>query len=258
MTWRLLDTPALDGATNMAVDVWLMERARRTGESVLRTYRWSRPTLSLGRNQAAAGLYRRDDIARRGIDVVRRPTGGRAILHWRELTYSVTAPSPGQGSLRADYSRVNDILIQALASLGVAATVAGATATHNRPTERPCFAEPSPGEIVVRAGERSGKVVGSAQVREGGAWLQHGSILLHDDQELLVDLTRTVVTAPQAVSLSEALEREVEATSVRDALFGALRSSVDPDAQELEFAGLREAAAALEPQFRDSLWTWSR
>src|SRR6476660_9009545 len=80
LPWRLLLSPPLGGPQNMALDEALMARARRRGETVLRVYGWSRPTLSLGRNQRAAGMYRETALAERGIDVVRRPTGGRALL----------------------------------------------------------------------------------------------------------------------------------------------------------------------------------
>src|SRR5215207_3150452 len=92
LRWRLLLSPPLGGPENMALDEALMARARRTGETVLRVYGWSRPTLSLGRNQRAAGLFDERALAERGVGVVRRPTGGRSLLHHREVTYSVTAP----------------------------------------------------------------------------------------------------------------------------------------------------------------------
>src|SRR4029078_3015436 len=75
------------GAENMARDAGLMDRARSSGEVAVSIYSWSKPTLSLGRNQAALGLYDLAQIAERGIHVVRRPTGGRGLLHWREVTY---------------------------------------------------------------------------------------------------------------------------------------------------------------------------
>src|SRR5687768_14706976 len=93
MRWRVLLTPPLPGADNMALDEALLERARDSGEAVARVYTWSRPTLSLGRNQTAAGRYDLALAAALGIDVVRRPTGGRAVLHHRELTYAVAAPT---------------------------------------------------------------------------------------------------------------------------------------------------------------------
>src|SRR4051812_12146031 len=119
--WRLLLAPPRSGAENMARDSALQNRAARTGETVFSIYSWARPTISLGRNQPAAGLYDLDRIQRGGIDVVRRPTGGRAILHHREVTYSVTAPLDGAPPLRATYERINQILIAGLSRLGVAA-----------------------------------------------------------------------------------------------------------------------------------------
>ena len=83
--WRLLDTPPAPGAWNMAVDEALADSVREGGAPVLRVYRWAPPCLSLGRNQPTDG-YDRDEIRRRGLEVVRRPTGGRAVLHHRELT----------------------------------------------------------------------------------------------------------------------------------------------------------------------------
>src|SRR5579872_3055464 len=105
--WRFLVTPPASGPENMALDEALMARARMHREWVLRVYGWSAPTISFGRNQAALGRYDRDRIRRRGFGVVRRPTGGRAILHHHEITYSVTAPIALAGSLRESYERIN-------------------------------------------------------------------------------------------------------------------------------------------------------
>ena len=108
MRWRFLDSGAADGVTNMATDVALLEHARRTGETTLRVYAWSRPTLSLGRHERARGLFATDVLHADGVDVVRRPTGGRALLHHREVTYSVTAPIGATISERASATVVSD------------------------------------------------------------------------------------------------------------------------------------------------------
>ena len=97
----------------MACDVALMERARITGEAVVRVYSWSEPTLSFGRNQKTTG-YDRDALASAGMAVVRRPTGGRAILHHREITYSVTAPVAAAATVADEYSWINALLVRAL------------------------------------------------------------------------------------------------------------------------------------------------
>lgn len=183
--FRLLDTPPAAGAYNMAVDEALMQSVRAGGEPVLRFYRWQPGCLSLGRNQPAAGVYDRTRIAEHGLDVVRRPTGGRAVLHRRELTYSVVAGEGLLGGLRESYSRINRALAAGLRALGAPVEVVLESATPAPvPTAEPCFREPVVGEVVAEGR----KLVGSAQVRERGVMLQHGSLLLHDDQALLSHL----------------------------------------------------------------------
>ncbi|HKH94336.1 MAG TPA: hypothetical protein VKA54_21200, partial [Gemmatimonadaceae bacterium] len=169
MPWRLLISPPLDGPENMALDEALMTRARRTGETVLRVYDWSTPTLSLGRNQRALGVYRDTALAEQGIGVVRRPTGGRALLHHREITYSVTAPCEESGALLTEYGRINALLTSALDALGVPVVAARPRARTATPSAAPCFAEPALGELTLNGR----KLVGSAQWRDRDALLQH-------------------------------------------------------------------------------------
>src|SRR5689334_12950551 len=111
MHWRILFTPPLSAVDNMALDGALLDRAREGGETVLRVYGWRSPTLSFGRNQRARGLYDGQAAAERGIEVVRRPTGGRAVLHHREVTYSVTGPAPAGHGLGESYGRINRLLL---------------------------------------------------------------------------------------------------------------------------------------------------
>src|SRR5438105_3671850 len=179
--WRLLDAPSRRGAENMARDVALMRRAKETGEVVFSVYGWSQPTLSVGRNQRANGCYDRERLQAMRVDVVRRPTGGRALLHHRELTYSVTAPLEFSASLRESYERINRILLFGLQQLGVGASVASGVGAALPPTDVPCFAAPARGELV----SDGRKLVGSAQCRDDGALLQHGSILIDDDQSMI-------------------------------------------------------------------------
>lgn len=239
----------------MAVDVALMARARRTGEAVFRIYTWARPTLSFGRNQTARERYRLDRIAERGIEVVRRPTGGRAILHWREITYSVTAPATDAVGLSTSYRAINALLLDGLARLGVRAIVAKPAERAERPTEAPCFAAPSAGEMVTE----EGKLVGSAQWRDDGALLQHGSILIDDDQQLLASV---MVTPPPPVpvpgTLHRALGRVPTTDEVARAMFDAVRAGADADAVPLTVEeALADDPPAVEFFFRDE-WTWRR
>ena len=113
--------------------------------------------------------------------MVRRPTGGRALLHHREITYSVTAPVSTRDSLRESYARINRLLVDGLTRLGVAVEVATPRERALPPSAAPCFERPAAGELVVNGR----KLVGSAQWRDEGAMLQHGSILVEDDQPLV-------------------------------------------------------------------------
>src|SRR5882762_10264350 len=111
------------GAANMAIDASLLAKAARTGRAFLRLYRFDPPCLSLGRNEPTAH-YDRSAIARRRLDVVRRPTGGRAVWHEHEVTYAVAAPIATFGSLRAAYQAIHSRLAAALRSLGADAALA--------------------------------------------------------------------------------------------------------------------------------------
>ncbi len=170
----------------MAVD-HALAACLNPGEAVLRLYRWSRPTVSFGRNEPARGRY--DLAAGRdaGIDFVRRPTGGRAVLHDRELTYAAILPLTGRGGLRATYELINRGLVQALGSLGVPAVMVEVGGSPAGLDSGPCFHQPAPGEVTV-AGR---KLVGSAQARLEGAILQHGSLLIGPGQERLLGLGST-------------------------------------------------------------------
>jgi len=248
--------PPRSAAENMARDVTLMERARQTQEVVFSVYKWMRPTLSLGRHQIARDRYDSAALERLGLDVVRRPTGGRALVHYREITYSVTAPLDGSASLRQWYARINRLLIHALASIGVASEEAGPNAPALPPDESPCFATPAYGEILVN----NRKLVGSAQWRNDGALLQHGSILIDDDQHLIgeVSLSRSPATYPSPATLASLLEQIPEIAEVAAALFSAVRALEDPAASELDESAIRPAALDRITEFENELWTWRR
>jgi lipoyl(octanoyl) transferase len=256
LLWRLLLSPPLGGPENMALDEALMARARRSGEAVLRVYGWSRPTLSLGRNQRAAGLYDERALAERGVDVVRRPTGGRSLLHHREVTYSVTAPCAPTGTLLAEYARINALLSSALVALGAPVVAASPPTRAATPSAVPCFAEPARGELTLDGR----KLVGSAQWRERGALLQHGSILVDDDQSSIVGFLREPVPAPpRPATLRDALGRAPVLAEVGDALFRAVRTLADPDACELVVDDeLAREANDIAARYRDDAWTWRR
>ena len=255
--WRLLAVPPRQGAENMARDLGLLGRARETHETVFSVYGWTRPTLSLGRNQRARGCYDLDRLRDMGIDIVRRPTGGRGLLHNREVTYSVTAPVESGDTLSESYNRINRILLAGLEALGVAASIAEPASHAARPTDAPCFATPARGELTFL----DRKLVGSAQWREDGAFLQHGSILIEDDQSTIAEFSRGLngaIPIPPPATLSGALGRAPETKEIRDALFGAVRRLEDRDAILLDESEVTERTMAELPHFENELWTWRR
>lgn len=261
--WRLLVSPPRPAAENMALDAALLARARETGETVLRVYSWERPTLSLGRNQRASGAYSAERARELGVDVVRRPTGGRAVLHWREVTYCVAAPEQPGEPLRAAYVRINRVLLDALHRLGVPASLARPRGRAPAPGLAPCFEAPVAGELVVDGR----KLVGSAQYREAGALLQHGAILVDDDQPLLARLALVpLAPVPAPATLREVLGRAPDVREVADALLAAVRSLEDPDAHPIgeadpgdgAAAALGAAARGALVLYRDPQWTWRR
>lgn len=257
MRWRLHLSQPCGAAENMALDEALMQRARTTGECVMRVYAWASPTLSLGRNQRAVGVFDIGRAERAHVSIVRRLTGGRAVLHHREVTYSVTGPMSLDESLRGSYGSINQILLTALKTLGVEATLAPATSRpFPPPGSAPCFELPAAGEIMF-AGR---KLVGSAQLREDGAFLQHGSILIDDDQHQVAELSASSIpVAARAATLREALGEPPSLETVAAALFSAVRARADAAAVELSVdSDLACAAAAARTRYVDDLWTWRR
>ena len=241
----------------MARDAALMERARATGESVFSVYSWERATLSLGRNQAARDRYDLEEIERRGIEVVRRPTGGRALLHWHEVTYSVTAPAAAAESLHESYERINRILLHGLGMLGVIAAESRGGPRTPSPGDLPCFAAPAEGELITGGA----KLVGSAQFRENDALLQHGSILIDDDQPIIASLLRESsarVTPAPAATLRSALGRAPSVEEVAAGLFDAVKSLENEEATLLDEADIRGEALRHVPDYVNPLWTWRR
>jgi lipoate-protein ligase A len=257
--WRLLLAAPRSGAENMARDSALQARAARTGETVFSIYSWTRPTLSFGRHQPAAGLYDIGKIRSANVDVVRRPTGGRAILHDREVTYSVTAPLKDAAPLRETYARINRILLDGLGRLGVNAELASTTGRAPAPSTRPCFEAPGEGELVARGS----KLVGSAQWRDDGALLQHGSILVDDDQSSLPFFAAAANGAsndsiPRPATLHGLLGRPPGIQEVATAMFDAVRSREDEVASEMAEEEIREETMSRIPHFLDEGWTWRR
>ena len=168
---RILPFVSADGPHNMAADEVLLESGQ-TDNASLRFYGWSTATVSLGYFQAEKA--RRGDEQLANLPFVRRPTGGGALVHHHELTYALALPpgSPWQGRGHESWlCRIHIIIADALKELGVRPE----TVSKEEPARNLlCFHHLTPGDLVLGGG----KVVGSAQRKQRGALLQHGSILL--------------------------------------------------------------------------------
>jgi lipoate-protein ligase A len=170
---RLIVDPPAAGAWNMAVDEALMLSAAERGEPTLRLYGWAEPTLSLGYFQGID--ERRAHAASRDCPLVRRSSGGGAIVHDRELTYSYAVPVASCRWEAADlYAAFHATLVEVFSSWGVPARLCSVPGRHG-PAEEPflCFQRRTVGDLLVG----DAKVVGSAQRRHRRGLLQHGSIL---------------------------------------------------------------------------------
>ena len=204
MHWRFLNTGAQAGDYNMALDAALAHR-RKCNEPILRVFKWQPDCISLGYHQKVEEV----DLGKcrqAGIDVARRPTGGRAILHAQELTYSVVIPATHAWFeiLPLDiYRRLSEAIAAGLRHLGAAVNFAPGEKLHvdGRPLRMACFASAARNELLA-AGK---KIVGSAQRRFRQGILQHGSILLDQAHDQLPEfLTGT------------ASEREIERRRLED------------------------------------------
>jgi lipoate-protein ligase A len=237
----------------MALDQAMLDLAER-GTACLRLYRWHPFCLSFGRNEPALRRYDRGRIEQLGLDTVRRPSGGRAVWHADELTYAVACPASGFGQLRAAYHAIHETLATALRALGAEPALAPSPARSRALDAGACFASPAGGEVMV-AGR---KVIGSAQLRQGDAMLQHGSLLLEGRQAVVASVTKGTPPAALDAPLGELLGRGIgfldAATAVADAAQawpGRWRTLEDP-APFLTAAG-RHAA-----RFGSAAWTWRR
>jgi lipoyl(octanoyl) transferase len=225
-SWRVIQDSPGDGTLNMITDrAILMACNEGKVPATLRLYGWQRPTLSIGYSQEISKYIDMESCERNNIPVVRRFTGGRALLHQYEMTYSVIAPIPHPafpGSLRGSFERISQAILESLKIGGIEdATVAGKNKSRDVSIRSPaCFSMANHCEIVVRGK----KLVGSAQRRLRSAFLQHGSVIL----DMAPQLTHTLFkysseTEKQAVldslisnttSLKQLLQRSLEHNEV--------------------------------------------
>ncbi len=244
-TWMLLDSGPCLPFYNMAVDEALMETAGNAG--TVRFYSWEPPALSLGYFQSA-GDFDLGELRARGIPVVRRPTGGGAIYHYRELTFAVIAGPLAQNSLGSTieqrYERIHGALIRALREFGVESAMrGGGLDTQFSPSRhRLCFDRTIGCDIV--AGGR--KLVGSAQRKTPRGFLQHGSIPLWENP-----------MTPGAAWVNEFSEGEVTYEALAAALAQAFGTALGVKLVPGPLQEEQEARAQALAQDRYSADTWN-
>ncbi len=223
--WFRIDTGLQNGTFNMKFDVGLVDEFKITSVPVLRFYGWQPYCISLGRNQSGedidTGLARRD-----GIGLVKRPTGGKAVLHAEELTYSVVMKTGGL-SVRDSYNRISAALVGGLSRLVPDLELSESSADFQKlfrePSAIPCFSTSAIYEV-----EYHGKkLVGSAQHRFGDILLQHGSILIGDYHKRIVEYLRVDDSIKKktgkdldthTATLNEILGRDISRDEVADAV----------------------------------------
>jgi lipoate-protein ligase A len=224
--WRFISSGPGRGSWNLALDEAIFRSVRDGSRPpTVRCYAWDPPALSLGYAQDCDGTVDRAACRARGIAVVRRITGGGAVLHDDEVTYSVASgPAPalfGTGLVPA-YRRIAGALVEALRELGVAAEAVQPGGGARSPRHPSCFAAAAGYEIAV--GGR--KIVGSAQRREGGAFLQQGSILLGGHGERLAPLLRSPLPLAGGGAGTGGIRAVLRPAPVPGAVVAALRRAL--------------------------------
>jgi lipoate-protein ligase A len=239
--WRLILDPPSPAGYNMAVDETLANACRRglTGPT-LRLYEWDRPAISLGYFQHAERVLNFDNCRAAGVPVVRRTTGGRAVVHHRELTYSVVAPVPYPRfppTIRGTFAVIARALADALAKVGLAVEIrAGESPRQRFGAGSPlCFDATSRSEVTINGK----KVVGSAQRRWNSAFLQHGSIILAPPPDNWTEWFYGPVPAADVMAERRLPGPDVDVDG--DALRRALRTSFE------QALGIRLTPGGLSP-----------
>ncbi|MCS7198213.1 MAG: lipoate--protein ligase family protein [Candidatus Bipolaricaulota bacterium] len=253
---RLLDTGTHGAAMNMAIDEALLLLCDEKPKVTLRFYGWARPTLSLGYFQSVHEIDL-EECERRGFDWVRRPTGGRAVLHDYELTYSVIAPIEVLGeSIAQSHEKISRALAVGLEKLGLHAEFTQSRASVKE-VSAACFAVPAAVELTV-GGK---KVIGSAQVRTKGSLLQHGSIPITIDFDALAAVLKIAqpdLLRKKAAGLAEFLGYEPSLDALKDALRQGFAEffQVELQASELSHEEYALAEKLCTEKYATRAWNW--
>jgi lipoate-protein ligase A len=268
-TWRLIRTPPAPGPWNMAVDEAILEAiGRNETQPTLRLYAWEPACLSLGYAQPISDVDA-VQLEAHGWDIVRRATGGRAILHTDELTYSVTGSQEEPrlaGGVLESYRRLSWALLDALQKLGIPAEALPQpqiSGSNGRPKEPVCFEVPSNYEITIHGK----KLVGSAQARKKDGVLQHGTLPLYGDLTRITQVLafpdeekrRTVADRllARATNIETAIQRYVSWEEAADAFVTAFSETLNLHfiPAELTTTELTRADELVKEKYAHPSWT---
>ncbi|MBS1953800.1 MAG: lipoate--protein ligase family protein [Cyanobacteria bacterium SZAS-4] len=258
MNWRLITYGEFDPAFNMAADEAILE-AHLAGEvpPTLRLYGWNPAAISIGYSQKISEAEIQS-ITDHGLDVVRRTTGGRAVLHAGDLTYSFVGSSIGDDSheqqhflstsVAAAYKEICQGLILAFEEFGITLELGSSKSDYR--TNYDCFRATTNADLQY-AGK---KMIGSAQLRRKNAVLQHGSILLDQDQNKMTEVyggTKSEATEDRHANLFEILKKTVSMSELEAALKAGFGKAF---AVEFDYSPLTQLEQnrieALTPKYR--------
>lgn len=225
--WRLLPFRCGNAYENMAIDEALFRLNHKDdAPPTVRFYCWEKPTVSLGYFQEAAKEINLDTCSHLGIDLVRRPTGGKAVLHGYDITYAVVAKETNplfSKDILDTYRSISHCIAEGLNSLGINAVMADEPRKGISPSLKPCcFASPSRYELLVDGK----KICGSAQARSQGVFLQHGSLLLDFNARESLSVLKSYTHAPDQIeslfnsvtSIRHCIGHDIETVTLCDVL----------------------------------------
>jgi lipoate-protein ligase A len=209
--WDLIiDEAPLAGSWNMAVDEYLFQSLSNEPQTILRFYAWKNPTVSLGYSQKVLEVADVEFCRKNGIGIVRRMTGGKLVLHHKEVTYSLASSDTElfTATLPDSYRLISEAMMNGLTKMGLVPSLSSPAPQKYVRGNLPCFSYPSRDEVEVDGK----KIIGSAQKRVGTRFIQHGSIPLEEDDDLLASISYLGGSGENVrmISLTEALGRTID------------------------------------------------
>jgi len=270
--WRIIVDKKKSPAENMARDEAILN-GLISGNSLptIRFYDWNPSTVSCGYNQQVEKEIDFERLSQYGFGFVRRPTGGRMVLHDEEVTYSVIAPLEGimSGSITETYAVISNAIAEGLKLCGIEVELEKGELTpeHQRQAANPCFGSVSKYELKYK----NKKIVGSAQVRKQNCFLQHGSILLNFNQEKMADLLPGVndsdrerlkkYLAKRTVAINQLIEIRIGYEEAVNNLIKGFKIAMkidDCEISEINKWEIQESKRLIETKYETKTWNFKQ